>query len=347
MRTPLLRRRSKNSSQRGYILLTLMLFVSLLVIGALAVLPEMTFEAKRDREEEMVHRGVQYSRAIQHYYKKFGTYPATLDALENTQNLRFLRKRYKDPITGKDFKILRMTDVQMGFGAGIAGAQAAGGALNSPFGANTLGANTAANTLGGNSPFGQKGLNTGVAVASNSFNANVNGNAPGTVTTNQTADQGDAATAATDPNTTPGATPNKPGTPNAAQGQSDSSDSNNEPKSPFVSASGQSAGATLGGTPIVGVASISKADSIRVFNKKKKYNEWQFVYDPSSDRGGLLNAPVQPGMQQAVVGNVPGNQNGQMNNSNGFGSNSPFNNGSSSPNSNPGSMSPNPTPAQN
>jgi type II secretory pathway pseudopilin PulG len=344
MRRPFIRRNPNSNAQRGYILLTLMLFVSLLVIGALAVLPEMAFEAKRDREEEMIHRGVQYSRAIQHYYKKFGTYPANLDALENTQNLRFLRKRYKDPITGKDFKILRMTDVQMGFGAGIAGAQAVGGGLNSPFGANTLGATAAGPSPGSNSPFG-KGPTSGAAVAGNSFNANVNGATPGAVNTNQAGDQGDAATAATDPNAGPGASPAKPGTPNAAQGQSDSSESKDEPKSPFVTASGQSAGATIGGTPIVGVASISKAQSIRVFNKKSKYNEWQFVYDPSSDRGGLLNAPVQPGMQQGAV--VAPGQAGQTNNPTGFGSNSPFSNnpGSSNPTSGPATTPSSATPS--
>lgn len=336
MRRPFIRRNPSSKSQRGYILLTLMLFVSLLVIGALAVLPEMAFEAKRDREEEMIHRGVQYSRAIQHYYKKFGTYPANLDALENTQNLRFLRKRYKDPVTGKDFKILRMTDVQMGFGAGIAGAQAVGGGLNAPFGANTLGATAAGpNSLGSNSAFG-KGPGPSAGVAGNSFNANVNGATPGVVNTNQASDQGDAATAATDPNAGPGAPSNKAGAPNSGEGQSDSSDSKNEPKSPFVTASGQSAGGTIGGTPIVGVASISKAQSIRVFNKKSKYNEWQFVYDPSSDRGGLLNAPVQPGLQQGGI--VAPGQTGQINNPTGFGSNNPFSN-------NPGSSSPTPGPS--
>lgn len=322
MRTPYIRRSPNSKSQRGYILLTLMLFVSLLVIGALAVLPEMSFEAKRDREEEMIHRGVQYSRAIQHYYKKFGTYPATLDALENTQNLRFLRKRYKDPITGKDFKILRMTDVQMGFGAGIAGAQAVGGGLNAPFGANALGT-TAGGPSSPNSSFG-RGPTPSAGVAGNSFNANVNGATPGMVNTNQASDQGDAATASTDPNAGPGAASAKPGASSSAQGQSDSSDSKDEPKSPFVTASGQSAGGTIGGTPIVGVASLSKARSIRVFNKKSKYNEWQFVYDPSSDRGGLLNAPVQPGLQQGGI--VATGQAGQTNNPTGFGANNPFSN---------------------
>ena len=66
------------------------------------MLPSITFDIKRDREEEMIHRGVQYSRAIRAYYKKFGRYPTKIEDLENTNNLRFLRKRYKDPMNCKN-----------------------------------------------------------------------------------------------------------------------------------------------------------------------------------------------------------------------------------------------------
>ena len=86
-------------------MLTLMLFIGLLAIAATAVLPDLIFEIKRDREEEMVHRGVQYTRAVRRYYRKFGSYPVTLDQLDATNNIKFLRKRYKDPITGQDFKL--------------------------------------------------------------------------------------------------------------------------------------------------------------------------------------------------------------------------------------------------
>src|SRR6266849_8377721 len=103
--------------ERGYILITLMLFVALLTIGLLAMVQDIESRIKRDREEELIHRGVQYSRAVRHYFKKFGRYPNRIEELENTNNIRFLRKRYKDPITGKDFKPLHMTDVQMSFGA--------------------------------------------------------------------------------------------------------------------------------------------------------------------------------------------------------------------------------------
>src|SRR5262249_1903285 len=116
-----------NKKQQGYILLLLMLFITLMAIAATAIAPSITFQIQRDREEEMIHRGVQYSRAIRRYVKKFGRYPTRLEELENTNNLRFLRKRYKDPITGQDFKVLHMGDVQTLFGAGIAGATPAGG----------------------------------------------------------------------------------------------------------------------------------------------------------------------------------------------------------------------------
>lgn len=95
---------------RGYILITMMLFLSLLAMAALAVLPDIALQVKRDREEELIHRGLGYSRGIRRFYKKFGRYPTKIEDLENTNTLRFIRKRYKDPVTGEDFKILRVGD---------------------------------------------------------------------------------------------------------------------------------------------------------------------------------------------------------------------------------------------
>ena len=105
-------RKRGESREQGYVLLSLLLIVALLTIAAASAVSSLAFNIRRDREEEMIHRGVEYSRAIRRYTKKTGHYPLTLDALENTDGLRFLRKRYKDPITGKDFKLLHMTDLQ-------------------------------------------------------------------------------------------------------------------------------------------------------------------------------------------------------------------------------------------
>ena len=38
----------------------------------------------------------------------------------------------------------------------------------------------------------------------------------------------------------------------------------------------------------------------REFNKKDHYNQWQFVYDPSTNSGGLIMTPNQPPLQGAA-----------------------------------------------
>jgi type II secretory pathway pseudopilin PulG len=129
----------RQRTEDGYILLTILLWVSLLSITAATSLTMLTYyhqQMKRDQEEELVHRGVEYERAIRKYYRKFGSYPATIEMLEDSNHMRFLRRRYKDPITGKDFKVLQQVDVMMAFGnaiggGGIAGAQTLGQSIGS------------------------------------------------------------------------------------------------------------------------------------------------------------------------------------------------------------------------
>jgi type II secretory pathway pseudopilin PulG len=208
-----------------------MLFMALLAIAAVAIAPSIVFEARRDREEEMIHRGVQYSRAIRRYVKKFGRYPTRIEELENTNNLRFLRQRYKDPITGKEFKLLHLGEVQLTFGPGIAGAQTLG---QNPATLNSQGATRDQSGASGSGTQGTEGEDKG-AIAK----------------------------------------------------ESDKQDLGNQ---------------VFGGGPIVGVASVSKDKTIRVFNKKEHYDQWQFIYDPSTDRGGLLNTPAQPPLQGTIPG---------------------------------------------
>ena len=89
------------------------------------------------------HRGTAYMRAIQHFYKKFNRYPARVEELENTNNVRFLRRRYTDPMnfdkaTGKekDFKFLHQQDISLNNGPVLPG-QTPG--QNSPGGAGVFG----------------------------------------------------------------------------------------------------------------------------------------------------------------------------------------------------------------
>jgi len=125
-------RRSK-PSEEGYVLLAVMFLLVLLTISLAVALPKMSKEIQRDRDLETMQRGKQYIRAIRMYYKKFGAYPPTVDALAKpTNNIRFLRKKYVDPTTGKeDWKPIRFGQnkcpTAMGFfGQPLAGSSIAG-----------------------------------------------------------------------------------------------------------------------------------------------------------------------------------------------------------------------------
>ena len=67
-------------------------------------------------------------------------------------------------------------------------------------------------------------------------------------------------------------------------------------------------GQVFGGGPILGVASTSKAKTIREFNKKNHYNDWLFIYDPTTDVGGLLVGPWQTPPTSNIPGATPAGQ---------------------------------------
>jgi type II secretory pathway pseudopilin PulG len=284
-----LAKRNRHGEQ-GYVLLTLMLFVALLAIASLAWIQKVDFEIKRDREEELIHRGVQYSRALRHYVKKFGHYPARIEDLESTNNVHYLRKRYKDPITGKDFKFLRMNDIQSSFNPGAASGMAPGNP-GSPMQGGAPGALNMSNSAG----------QVGPGPSSNPGGFGPSSNPGGPQDQVQPGDNSSDSDQATQNGTGPGNSPQNRDGPINQTG------------------SGNGNGQSFGGLPIVGVASTSKAKSIREFNKKDHYNQWQFIYDPSTDRGGLLMTPNQPPLQNAVqVQQQNGQQNGNGQNQPGF-----------------------------
>jgi type II secretory pathway pseudopilin PulG len=95
-------RRVSRPSEQGYALLAVIFLVALLTISLAIAMPKVTKAIQRDRDIETMQRGKQYARAVKMYYKKFGAYPPNVDALvKPTNNIRFLRKKYADPTTGR------------------------------------------------------------------------------------------------------------------------------------------------------------------------------------------------------------------------------------------------------
>src|SRR5271165_3666021 len=314
-----LRRRQREG---GYMLLAILLIMALMIIAATIEAPRLVQQIKRDREEEMIHRGTEYARAVKKFYKKFGRYPATLEQLDNTNQLRFLRKHYKDPLTkdGK-WKLLNYGDIQTVLNPNAPGTPAA-----------ALGAQ-------GQSTFGQPSVVTSVGTTGFSTSQSAEQN-PANIVSTSTTGFGQSTPPPQQQQT--GVTGNAPGgfagnspQSNAQQGSSPfantfslgSSSSSNTGQQGSATGNQPQGGTgsslagntpTFGGGAIVGVASLSKDPTIRIYNKKKTYNEWQFIYNPLMDQVNvLLRGPYQP---TTIGGAQVGTPAGQLNNQqSGFG----------------------------
>jgi hypothetical protein len=91
----------KRRGEQGFAMLLVFVMAASVAIMLYRELPRVAFEAQRQKEELLIARGEEYKRAIQLYYRKTKQYPPTMEALENTNGVRFLRRKYVDPITGK------------------------------------------------------------------------------------------------------------------------------------------------------------------------------------------------------------------------------------------------------
>lgn len=95
-------RKASSHGESGFALLFVFFMAAAIAISFYIQLPVAVFENQRIREQALLDRGQQYQRGIQLYFRKFKRYPAELKALENTNNIRFIRRLYKDPLTGSD-----------------------------------------------------------------------------------------------------------------------------------------------------------------------------------------------------------------------------------------------------
>lgn len=281
----------QTGSQDGYVLLAILFALTLLVIALSAAAPRAAKAIQRQKEAELIRRGEQYALAIRRFYKKFGRYPSDLDQLENTNNIRFLRRKYLDPITGKD----DWQPIQFGQARPPTGF----------FGQKIT-------TTGGMSPsgpgLGPSTIGTGLGTSSNSASSTTSA-----TTSNSSAQSTSAATSSS-------ATGISSTSPTGTAGNPLSTD--------------QLTGKTFGGGAIVGVSIPSQKESLKEFQQKDHYNEWQFVYDPTMDptlRGGL-GAGAATGVPGGIAAPPGINQPG---------TNQPF----GQPGSNP--MSPTTTPGSN
>ena len=89
--------------ESGYAMAALLVAMAVMAVLMSVAMPVWKHDARRSKEEELIWRGQQYVRAIRLYQARMGALPPNVDALVTG---RFLRKKYKDPITNDDFQVL-------------------------------------------------------------------------------------------------------------------------------------------------------------------------------------------------------------------------------------------------
>jgi len=339
----------------GYMLLGLIVAIAILLLWLAVAATNEAFAIRRDREAETARRADQYVRAIRRYYIKFGHYPGSLEQLENTNNIRFLRRRWIDPLTGNtEWRTIPVgqnkTTPRGFFGEPLAGLPTSGlGALAGSLSAGMPGSPTAASggpgvaTAGAANPTGASPGAFGSAIAPST---SILGS-PSSPATTPAAGAASAGVGGNTPATTSGAT--TPGTPTGAA-------------SPAGGSAFGSTGAGAVTGAFMGVGTNATGNSILEVNGESTYQAWEFLYDPrveqlrqkqqlnsgvpttgagalgQSPTAGAFGQPATPGQPTAPdQPSAPGGF-GQP-----FGSPAPASPGAPPPPSNPGS-SPAPAP---
>jgi hypothetical protein len=252
--------------------------VALMAISVAAVAPNIITNTKREREEEMIWRGRQYTRGIRLFYAKNHRFPTELEDLYKPKTgIRFLRQAYKDPMNSKDgaWRLIYVGPNGVLIGSlknrtvNIAGQPAGGfGSPNSAAGSTLQGNSSTSSIFGSANGFGSAssfGSGSGSSFGSNGQNAPAG---PGA--SSSTNSPGIPAT--TDSSNQPATSSNGQPIPVDPYGDGD----------PALQTSNLSDSPIMGGN-IIGVGSKVNQRSIIWFEKAKNYRQFEFIWDPSVD----------------------------------------------------------------
>jgi hypothetical protein len=263
----------RTEQARGFAYLMALFMVLAVIIASQVALQNVATAGRRERENDMIWRGNQYTRAIRLYYRKAGHYPQNLEELQKgLPDLHFLRgSAAKDPMNANG-------DGEWGF----------------------IYVN-AAGQLFGSSRY--------VSLQQMALMDLNGGKLPTTVIAGATPASSltsPPASFSASPGTTTGATPI--GSANSGTASSPGSSTSSAPSSGIFSSFGATTaqkptgpvdGPVLGAF-LTGVVSKSARSSVKVYKGGNKYSDWEFIWNPLEDQAAAAQQGLAPG------GGVPG-----------------------------------------
>ncbi len=148
----------------------LLIMLSVMSIALTMLLPAWGTMVKREREAELVFRGNQYARAVAMYQRSRGAFPPSVDVLVNE---KFLRKKYKDPMTEDgEFQIISVGTPIPGQTPTVPGRGGAAGGGRGTIGTGLGGRGAGTGQTGGRGtgPTLGSGIGAGTPAAESGFN---------------------------------------------------------------------------------------------------------------------------------------------------------------------------------
>lgn len=99
-----MRNGSRPGKNGGITYFGVLILVTLIGLSLALAAQELASAIRRDHEQQLLWVGHAYRNAVEHYFRKHGRYPRTLEDLRNdpggTPPDHYLRKLYPDPMTG-------------------------------------------------------------------------------------------------------------------------------------------------------------------------------------------------------------------------------------------------------
>jgi type II secretory pathway pseudopilin PulG len=275
----------QDDNEQGYVLLAVIFLMVVLLISLAIAAPKIAMSIQRDKELETIHRGQQYKRALKLYYQKFGSYPMSIDQLVQTNQIRFLRKKYTDPLTGKDdWKPIFFGQAHVRplgfFGQPLMTAGGLGGASMYAVAATTTTDANGVPIAGGNSS-GAGGVG-GTSMGASSQSGGQSSNGISSMFNSSS--------------------------PSSSSSGLGFGSSTTSPSGSGGTGTGTSATTFGGGGPIVGFTLPVDKPSLVLYKLQTRYNKWEFNYDPAEDLAQAMTglSGGTPSTTSTTSGTAPG-----------------------------------------
>jgi type II secretory pathway pseudopilin PulG len=114
----------------GYAMAVLLAGIAIMGVVWTLVVPVWKQQVQREKEAELIFRAGQYARAVALYQRKYANaFPPNVEVLLKE---KFLRKKYKDPVTNREFRYLSPLELQAQPGMTTTTTPAPGGRRTNP-----------------------------------------------------------------------------------------------------------------------------------------------------------------------------------------------------------------------